>query len=335
MIRDLAWLPLLVGCASVAQAGATIDDAPETVDLRVRVAGERAVYRRSQTLSLMDDGRGAAARVETRARLEHRAFGEDEVLEHVTYLGLELLRDGEPSPPHPRLRGIERLVVRSRLDARGRPVEPPAAAGRPATSPDLHSAVLAAARILRVTFPDRPVAPGDRWVGAPIEWDSPPSHRVAVVVEPTWTLRDFDRDADGALVALIDWDAPFRVLPFAAMAGTTLEGAGRIAGTTRVRVDDGVVGRTELDLSVSVGPSGAAALVGLFRFEAKYTDVITPTRERVRQLISGVRPVSPPRRGPPVSPAWLRRVAREREARGEGAMIGAGAAEAGPGAEAD
>ena len=131
------------------------------------------------------------------------------------------------------------------------------------------------------------MAPGDRWEGAPIEWDSPPSHRLPVVLEPAWRLRDYD-EVDGEQVARIEWHGTFRIEPFAAMAGTTLEGTGSIEGVTRVRVFDGRPEHTELDLRVSIGPSGAAAL-RLFQFEAKYEERLRPREERRRTLIPSVR----------------------------------------------
>lgn len=280
------------GCASIARAGPTARDAPDEVELRVRVEGQRSVYAREQTITVLDDGEGGSLRVETASRLEHRRFGGDQILEHASYEALTFLRDGEPQPDQAGMRGIEHLVVRTLLDAHGQTVEDPQPTGRPATSRDLQSAIVAVVRLLRVSYPERPLAVGDSWQVEPIQWDTPPGHRLGLVVEPTWTLRGFDRDTEDALIALVDWDAAFRVLPFAAIAGTTLEGTGSIQGTSRVRVSDGVTGRTELDIEVSVGPSGATALIGLFRFDAKYTDVVTPAEEGVRRLVSPVVPTS-------------------------------------------
>lgn len=279
---------LLAGCGGPTRRGA-VEASPSAAPITLRrVASERATFTRRQSLSVMDDGSGTGLRIETRSNVETRPFDDAQVMEHARYLDLTLLRDGEDAGPNARLRGIEQLTIRSVVDARGVTVEPPRASGRPRTSPDLHAAVLAVLRLLRVEFPAEPVVPGERWEGEPVEWDSPPSHRVTVVLEPAWRLRDFDF-MDGERVARIDWEAQFRILPFAAMAGTTLEGTGTIEGTTRMFVTDGRVERTELDVRVSVGPGGAAAL-SLFQFEAKYEEVLVPRVEAHRPLLNGVRP---------------------------------------------
>ncbi|MFK7985075.1 MAG: hypothetical protein AB8I08_03515 [Sandaracinaceae bacterium] len=279
---------LLVGCGAPARRGAIEASPPAApVTLRQRIQAH-ATFTRRQSLALMDDGSGAGLRISTRSNVEMRTFDEHQVMEHSRYLDLTLMRDGEDAGQHARLRGIGQLTVRRVTDARGITVEPPRATGQPSTSPDLHAAVLAVLRLLRVEFPERPVVPGDRWEGAPVEWDSPPSHRVTVVLEPAWRLRGFDV-VEGARVARVDWDAHFRILPFAAMAGTTLEGEGTLEGTSRVFVEDGRLERTELEVRVSVGPSGAAAL-SLFQFEAKYEEVLVPAEASRRSLIGSVRP---------------------------------------------
>lgn len=272
----LSGAPLVAGCVSLARAGSPVHDAPASIELMITVPEAGASFTREETLSLLDDGRGSALRFEVRSTFEQRRLGPERVLEHVDYEPLRHLRDGERQPLEGMMHGLERVEVRTLRDRRGAVIEGPEVTGSPGVAPELASAVLAALRLCRVQFAEGDVRVGERWRVAPIEWDSPPSHRVGLVVEPSWTLAGFERDADDHLVARIDWDATFHVRPFAALAGTTLEGRGSFRGTTRVRVEDGTSARTELDVELSVGPSGAAELVGLFRFQGKYTSLVRP-----------------------------------------------------------
>lgn len=290
----LVWIalssaPLVAGCVSLARAGAPVHDAPASIELVITVPEEGASFTREETLTLLDDGRGNAIRFEVRSTFEQRRLGADRVLEHVDYERLVHHRDGARQPLEGRMHGLERVEVRTLRDRHGAVLEGPEVTGQPGVAAELASAVLAALRLCRVQFAEGEVRVGERWGVPPIEWDSPPSRRVGLVVEPTWTLARFERDADDHLVARIDWDAAFHVRPFAALAGTTLEGRGHLRGTSRVRVEDGTSARTELDIELSIGPSGAAELVALFRFEGKYTSLVRPRPTRPQGLRAPVR----------------------------------------------
>lgn len=109
---------------------------------------------------------------------------------------------------------------------------------------------------IRPTFPDEPVAIGDRWSAEPFTVDSRPVRGwVAVDAEPQFELVDLER-RDGVAVAEIAWYVPLRVAPFSQL-GAPIEGRGAIRGTSTVEVSDGRSGATDLEIEVGLRPVGA------------------------------------------------------------------------------
>lgn len=248
--------------------GEAPDAAPDAAAIQLaRRHDEGAHYEARREAWLSNNGAGTPFRFESSATHDVTPDGPGLFRVETRFAPL-LVRDGErivdPLPAD--MRGLERVRMDHVVDGRSRIVSGPTPSGEGPSASFLDE-LAEVFRNVRVTLPDHPVRPGDRWEADAVTWDTRPLGWVVLEWRPTFEL---EQVVDG--VAHIRWRGEVRVQPFR-MMGMSLEGVGEVFGITEIALDDGWSGRTDLDIDVGLRPAGAS-IPPPFRVSAKYVEEV-------------------------------------------------------------
>lgn len=277
-----------LSCASAG--GAPIRGPTASHLLRRQLLGERAVYARAQSVRVLGDG--FSFQLDAPSELVVHAFSDGHLLVHEAFGAPSYQENGEMRPVPEVAQGLDGSRLRMLVDSRNQLTDAPQLSGRSAVGQVLQGAVIAMTRALRITYPEERVHVGERWTPPPIRVSTSSPVPLDFEVELTFVLDAVERDVEGRAVAVIAWDGSLRVRPFD-VPGMSLEGGGTIAGISRVLVDDGTTGSTDLDIGVSVGPRSAADVLRIMAVRLKYRDDVRPQLGRRRTLIDGLLPIDP------------------------------------------
>ncbi len=272
--------------ASEARAPEAPSPPEERHRLQVRTTNRLTMFSRAQSI-VVPDLDGHRVRMDAASWLQLRQRSDDQLLQYQVYGPLEFRRDGEPQALSPLMRGLAGHQIRTRLDTRGRVFEGPELAGSPRADRRLSAAVLALSRVMQARLPARAVPLGASW-GDVIRWPTPPWEGAVIDIERRWTLVAIEGEGEGR-TAQIAWDVDLRLQPFD-ISGVSVDGHGRLEGSSEISLRDGVTGRTALNLSFEAGPAGVSDVLSLFHIEATITDRVRPSPTASRGLVQGVRP---------------------------------------------